>query len=170
MSIGVVLALGSNLGDSEATLRLASTELSLLSKTDLIASSIWRSRPEGFVKDVPDFFNAVVYITVEMSPENLLDEVLLLEKKLGRLKEKKIQEYSSRSIDIDIIDYGGLVYSSDRLILPHPRAHTRQFVLRPLIEIKPGFCFPNISDSLNQLFVLAKPNRMEFVSQLIPSE
>ncbi|MEC8299770.1 MAG: 2-amino-4-hydroxy-6-hydroxymethyldihydropteridine diphosphokinase [Pseudomonadota bacterium] len=169
MSIGVVLALGSNLGDSEAILRLASEELSLFSKTDLIASSIWRSRPEGFAKDVPEFFNAVVYITVEISPETLLDEVLLLERKLGRLREKKIHQYSSRSIDIDIIDYGGLVYSSNRLVLPHPRAHTRQFVLRPLIEIKPGFCFPNISDSLNQLFVLAKPNKMEFVSQLIPS-
>ena len=169
MSIGVVLALGSNLGDSEAILRLASEELSLFSKTDLIASSIWRSRPEGFAKDVPEFFNAVVYITVEISPETLLDEVLLLERKLGRLREKKIHQYSSRSIDIDIIDYGGLVYSSDRLILPHPRAHIRQFVLRPLIEIKPGFCFPNISDSLNQLFVVAKPNKMEFVSQLIPS-
>ena len=169
MSIGVVLALGSNLGDSEATLRLASEELSLFSKTDLIASSIWRSRPEGFAKDVPEFFNAVVYITVEISPETLLDEVLLLERKLGRLREKKIHQYSSRSIDIDIIDYGGLVYSSNRLVLPHPRAHTRQFVLRPLIEIKPDFCFPNISDSLNQLFVLAKPNKMELVSQLIPS-
>ena len=169
MSIGVVLALGSNLGDSKAILRLASEELSLFSKTDLIASSIWRSRPEGFAKDVPEFFNAVVYITVEISPETLLDEVLLLERKLGRLREKKIHQYSSRSIDIDIIDYGGLVYSSNRLVLPHPRAHTRQFVLRPLIEIKPGFCFPNISDSLNQLFVLAKPNKMEFVSQLIPS-
>ena len=169
MSIGVVLALGSNLGDSEAILRLASEELSLFSKTDLIASSIWRSRPEGFAKDVPEFFNAVVYITVEISPETLLDEVLLLERKLGRLREKKIHQYSSRSIDIDIIDYGGLVYSSNRLVLPHPRAHTRQFVLRPLIEIKPGFCFPNISHSLNQLFVLAKPNKMEFVSQLIPS-
>ena len=170
MSIGVVLALGSNLGDSEATLRLASEELSLFSKTDLIASSIWRSRPEGFAKDVPEFFNAVVYITVEISPETLLDEVLLLERKLGRLREKKIHQYSSRSIDIDIIDYGGLVYSSNRLVLPHPRAHTRQFVLRPLIEIKPGFCFPNISNSINELFVLAKPNRMEFISQLIPSE
>ena len=169
MSIGVVLALGSNLGDSEAILRLASEELSLFSKTDLIASSIWRSRPEGFAKDVPEFFNAVVYITVEISPETLLDEVLLLERKLGRLREKKIHQYSSRSIDIDIIDYGGLVYSSNRLVLPHPRAHTRQFVLRPLIEIKPGFCFPNISESLNQLFVLAKPNKMELVSQLIPS-
>ena len=170
MSIGVVLALGSNLGDSEAILRLASEELSLFSKTDLIASSIWRSRPEGFAKDVPEFFNAVVYITVEISPETLLDEVLLLERKLGRLREKKIHQYSSRSIDIDIIDYGGLVYSSNRLVLPHPRAHTRQFVLRPLIEIKPGFCFPNISNSINELFVLAKPNRMEFISQLIPSE
>ena len=169
MSIGVVLALGSNLGDSKAILRLASEELSLFSKTDLIASSIWRSRPEGFAKDVPEFFNAVVYITVEISPETLLDEVLLLERKLGRLREKKIHQYSSRSIDIDIIDYGGLVYSSNRLVLPHPRAHTRQFVLRPLIEINPGFCFPNISDSLNQLFVLAKPNKMELVSQLIPS-
>ena len=156
MSIGVVLALGSNLGDSEATLRLASEELSLLFKTDLIASSIWRSRPEGFAKDVPEFFNAVVYITVEMSPETLLDEVLLLEKKLGRLREKKIHQYSSRSIDIDIIDYGGLVYSSNRLVLPHPRAHTRQFVLRPLIEIKPGFCFPNISDSLKSTFCSSK--------------
>ena len=116
MSIGVVLALGSNLGDSEATLRLASEELSLFSKTDLIASSIWRSRPEGFAKDVPEFFNAVVYITVEISPETLLDEVLLLERKLGRLREKKIHQYSSRSIDIDIIDYGGLVYSSNRLV------------------------------------------------------
>ena len=74
----------------------------------------------------------------------------------------------SRSIDIDIIDYGGLVYSSDKLTLPHPRARYRQFVLRPLIEIKPDFCFPDSSDSLSQLVVNAEPNKMESISQLIP--
>ena len=168
MSIGVFLALGSNLGDSAAILRLASKELSVFSRTELIASSIWKSSPEGFTSEVPEFFNAVIYITVEMPPEALLDEVLLLEKKLGRIREKKTKKYSSRSIDIDIIDYGGLVYRSDKLILPHPRACFRQFVLRPLIEIKPDFCFPNSSDSLNQLVVQAEPNRMECVSQLIP--
>ena len=168
MSIGVLLALGSNLGDSAAILKLASKELSVFSTTELIASSIWKSSPEGFTSEVPEFFNAVIYITVEMSPEVLLDEVLLLEKKLGRIREKKTKKYSSRSIDIDIIDFGGLVYRSDRLTLPHPRACFRQFVLRPLIEIKPDFCFPNFSDSLNQLFVKAEPNRMECISQLIP--
>tara|TARA_B100001093_G_scaffold381991_1_gene367554 strand:- start:179 stop:691 length:513 start_codon:yes stop_codon:yes gene_type:complete len=168
MSIGVFLALGSNLGDSPAILRLASRELSVFSMTELIASSIWKSSPEGFASEVPEFFNAVIYITVEMPPEVLLDEILLLEKKLGRLREKKIKKYSSRSIDIDIIDYGGLVYSSNKLTLPHPRARYRQFVLRPLIEIKPDFCFPNSSDSLNQLVFQAETNRMERVSQLIP--
>lgn len=168
MSNGVFLALGSNLGDSAAILRLASNELSVFSKTELIASSIWKSSPEGFTSEVPEFFNAVIYITVEMPPEVLLDEVLLLEKKLGRMRGEKTKKYSSRLIDIDIIDYGGLVYSSDKLTLPHPRARYRQFVLRPLIEIKPDFCFPDSSDSLNQLVVNAEPNRMESISQLIP--
>ena len=168
MSIGVFLALGSNLGDSAAIIRLASKQLSVFSRTKLIASSIWKSSPEGFTSEVPEFLNAVIYITVEMTPEVLLEEVLLLEKKLGRMRGKKTKKYSSRLIDIDIIDYGGLVYSSDKLTLPHPRARYRQFVLRPLIEIKPDFCFPNSLDSLNQLVVKAEPNRMERVSQLIP--
>ena len=168
MSIGVFLALGSNLGDSAAIIRLASKQLSVFSRTKLIASSIWKSSPEGFTSEVPEFFNAVIYITVEMPPEVLLEEVLLLEKKLGRMRGEKTKKYSSRLIDIDIIDYGGLVYSSDKLTLPHPRARYRQFVLRPLIEIKPDFCFPGSSDSLSQLVVKAEPNKMEPISRLIP--
>ena len=103
MSIGVFLALGSNLGDSAAIIRLASKQLSVFSRTKLIASSIWKSSPEGFTGEVPEFFNAVIYITVEMPPEVLLEEVLLLEKKLGRMRGKKTKKYSSRFIDIDII-------------------------------------------------------------------
>ena len=170
MATEVFLALGSNLGDSIQILKLASAKLANISKSKPILSSIWRSVPEGFSKKVPDFFNAVACLSVEISAEVMLSKVLSLEKRLGRERDNKLENYSSRSIDIDIVDFGGLIYRSETLILPHPRAHKRQFVLRPLQEIKPDFHFPHLTVSLEELICRAEDNKMERVSQLIPLE
>jgi len=166
----VFLGLGSNQGDSVSILRLAAWELSEISECEILGSSIWKTTPEGFSEPVPDFFNAVVRIITDMTPEKLLDFVLSIETQLGRSSSQKFCHYRSRLIDIDIIDFGGLISDSDQLTLPHPRAHLRQFVLRPLLEISPDFKFPNMRESLEYLLDLAEDNRMSRISPLILSE
>lgn len=120
------------------------------SVSSLIASSLWRSEPVGFSKPVGAFLNAVVRLEVTSSAQDLLRELQLIERKFGRTSDSA-SEYESRTIDLDLIDFDGQVVKSSSLLLPHPRAATRLFVLLPLKEITPEFQFVNRSESLDEL-------------------
>jgi 2-amino-4-hydroxy-6-hydroxymethyldihydropteridine diphosphokinase len=164
-----LIALGSNLGDKEKNLRNAVAQLQKLSTTQLITSSIWLTSPEGFDRDVANFFNAVVFASVEMQAEELLVRLKEIERELGRAFDPG-RAYLSRTIDLDIIDFGQRVIGTKKLATPHPRAAFRRFVLMPLQEIAPDFRFPGIEDSLEALIDKAPKNLMRRVSPLIPLE
>ena len=101
-------------------------------------SSLYESDPVG-PQDQPKFTNAVVKAETELSPFELLDCLKTIEKEIGR---KKTRRWGPRVIDLDIIFYGDLVISTDSLVIPHPRAHERRFVLEPLLEIEPAAWHP----------------------------
>ena len=101
-------------------------------------SSLYESDPVG-PQDQPRFTNAVVKVETELSPFELLDHLKAIEREIGRKKTKK---WGPRVIDLDIIFYGDLVISTDSLVIPHPRAHERRFVLEPLLEIEPAAWHP----------------------------
>jgi 2-amino-4-hydroxy-6-hydroxymethyldihydropteridine diphosphokinase len=153
MSIRAYIALGSNLGDSLSLLERAFVELEKLSAGPILRSSIWRSTPVDCPVGSPDFLNAVAAIIpgAHETPETLLMKLQALERELGRQPKKVMNE--ERPIDLDLIAFGSEVRQTPSLILPHPRAHERRFVLQPLAEIAPHFILPNQTRTVAELLV-----------------
>jgi 2-amino-4-hydroxy-6-hydroxymethyldihydropteridine diphosphokinase len=127
-----VISLGSNIGDKFSYLQSAVNEINSLGDSEiLICSSVYKTKPIGF-EDQDDFLNAVLILETDISAEELLKKLQLIELNLGR--ERTIK-WGPRTIDLDLIDYEKLVLNTKDLILPHPRAFERCFVLKPWNEI-----------------------------------
>ncbi len=131
-----LIAIGSNLENPVAQVCRAFDELGRLPDTYLSArSSLYRSEPIG-KNDQPDFINAVVQIETALSPYNLLEALLEIEKDHGRMRDLP---NDPRTLDLDILMYDELQCNENGLILPHPRMHKRAFVLKPLMEISRNY-------------------------------
>lgn len=96
-------------------------------------SSVWRTPPWGKT-DQPDFLNMCALLDTTLEPHALLDVCLALEAQAGRVREER---WGPRVLDIDLLAYGDLNVSDERLVVPHPRMFERAFVLAPLAEIAP---------------------------------
>lgn len=139
MGVQVFIALGANIAQPTKQLRRAIALVCLLPHTRLIkSSSFYASAPQGYT-DQPDFINAVIEISTELSPRELLESLLAIESALGR--ERKILN-GPRTIDLDLLLYGDMSISRKELTVPHPRMHERAFVLLPLAEIAPDIVIP----------------------------
>jgi len=138
VELPAVLSLGSNLGDREATLRAAVAEIAALPGVRVHAASglveTDAVKPHGVDTDAPAYLNAVVTIRTTRDPDDLLAALNAIEHEHGRVREER---WGDRTLDIDIVDFGGLRVSTDRLTLPHPRAAERSFVLVPWLQIEP---------------------------------
>ena len=147
----VIIALGSNLGDSRRTILEAMARLQKLSNQPLLKSSLWQTTPVNCPPGSPLFVNAAAGFTPQKSetPESLMQKLRALEKELGRLPKKVLNE--PRALDLDLIAFGTETRNSPGLILPHPRAHLRRFVLQPLSEIAPDLILPGQSQTISQL-------------------
>ena len=135
------VALGSNLGEREAQLKAAITQLSALPETRLgRVSSLYDTAPVGEL-DQPNFLNAVVQLETALTARQLLWNLLLVERRLGRVRDAA-HRYGPRTIDLDLLLMGDLVLDTPDLTLPHPEMHRRAFVLVPLAEIEPKVVHP----------------------------
>ncbi len=145
------VALGSNLGDSLEIIQQAFGWLQGLSQAPVRRSSIWRSAPVDCPPGSPDFINAVAGLIPNRgeTPESLLVKLKELEVEFGRRPKMVLNE--PRPLDLDLIAFGGELRGSGGLILPHPRAHLRAFVLLPLSEIAPALILPGQTASVSQL-------------------
>jgi 2-amino-4-hydroxy-6-hydroxymethyldihydropteridine diphosphokinase len=144
-----VVALGANIGNPKEQMDLA---ISLLREaTDVIAvSSYYTTKPVGGPEQ-PDYINAVCTLESDLPALDLLSLLHGIEKSLGR---ERFEKWGPRTIDLDLIQYGGLLSKADELELPHPRAHERRFVLEPWHEIEPDavlLTHGKISSLLEQL-------------------
>jgi 2-amino-4-hydroxy-6-hydroxymethyldihydropteridine diphosphokinase len=110
-------------------------------------SSVYETEPAGVI-DQPDFINCVVEIGTRLGPYELLSNLLDIENNLGR---KRVGVGSPRTIDLDILFYEDLVLHDNQLIIPHPRAHLRRFVLEPICEIAPDLIHPILKVSVSKL-------------------
>ena len=146
-----IVALGSNLGNSQAILRVAMARLESFSDQPLLKSSLWQTLPVDCPPGSPKFVNAVAALVpqTEETPESLLAKLQALEKEFGRHPKTVLNE--PRPLDLDLIAFGGEVRSSPRLTLPHPRAFQRRFVLQPLGEIAPDLMLPGQTQTVAQL-------------------
>lgn len=126
-----VVALGANIGNPREQIELAISMLR--ASTDVTAvSSIHVSKPVGGPEQ-PDYLNAVCILESDLPAADLLSLLHGIEKTLGR---ERLERWGPRTIDLDLIQYGGLLSSAAELELPHPRAHERRFVLEPWFEIE----------------------------------
>lgn len=139
MSI-VYLSLGSNLGDSYQIAQQALLKINDIPKTSILkTSSFYRSKPLG-PQDQADFLNAVIQIQTELSPQDLLIQLQMIEHELGRVR--KAVRFGPRTLDLDILLFDEHCLETDHLTIPHYDLHRREFVLYPLFEIKPNLIIP----------------------------
>ena len=133
-----VLALGSNLGDRAALIRSAVAELAATPGIRVDALSPFYEtpalKPEGISLEAPAYLNAVTLVHTILDPHRLLRVVHDVERRLGRVR---LEHWGDRTIDVDIIDYDSRTLDDPELILPHPRAHERAFVLVPWHDVDP---------------------------------
>lgn len=143
--VPVVLALGSNLGEREATLDAAIAALSGTPGITVIAVSRYHETValtlDGRDMHAPAYVNAVVLVDTVLGPERLLDICNAIENAHGRVRKER---WGARTLDIDIIDYDHIHLQTTRLTLPHPRAHERDFVLAPWLEVDADAEIPGI--------------------------
>jgi len=143
--VKVFVGLGSNLGEREPMIRLALEALSRLPGTRLVkASSLYDTEPVGEV-DQPNFLNAVAQLDTELTARQLLWNLLLIEKRLGRVRT---QRWGPRTIDLDLLLHGSLVLDEPELTVPHPELTARSFVLVPLVELDPLLVHPVTGETL----------------------
>jgi 2-amino-4-hydroxy-6-hydroxymethyldihydropteridine diphosphokinase len=136
----VYIGLGSNLGDRDQNIADAIEHIGRLVGKIVAQSSICETAPWGF-QSPNKFHNAVILVETTLSPDDVLKITSSIEEKLGR-KRTKGENYADRPIDIDIIDFNGLIIKTIDFELPHPRMHLRSFVLNPLEEISPDWIHP----------------------------
>ena len=135
-----VLSLGSNLGNSAEILSSAAEALNEVSEV-IALSSFYRTRPVGGPPQ-PDFINAVIIIETNLEPEELLLVAQAIEGAHGRERNENTVKWGPRFLDIDLIKCDEMLINSRDLTIPHPRAHEREFVLRPWNEIDPAATLP----------------------------
>lgn len=145
MKTRAILALGSNLGNRRRWLVLALAHLSKTEKINLVeVSAIYESKAltlAGVDSTKPKYLNCVAEIETDLKPEQLLAVTQLIEKQLGR---KKRERWGDRNIDIDIITYGKTHFRSNELVIPHPQAANRAFVIVPWFFMDENAQLPGI--------------------------
>ena len=139
--IRAFVALGSNLGDRESTLRAAIGRLRALPDTEVKAVSNLRNTEPVGVVDQPRFLNGAVELETSLGPRTLLDALLELERAFGRDRLSAASQ-GPRTLDLDLLLYGDAVIEEPGLLVPHPRLHERQFVLEPLADLDPELEVP----------------------------
>jgi 2-amino-4-hydroxy-6-hydroxymethyldihydropteridine diphosphokinase len=137
----VYIGLGSNLDSPSQQLIQAIHAIAKLPQVSISAvSSLYGSRPMG-PQDQPDYINAVLALTTELSALKLLDALQKIELDAGR--ERKDERWGARVLDLDILLFGQEIINSERLIVPHYGLKEREFVLLPLAEIAPDLSLPS---------------------------
>lgn len=151
MTFPAFIALGSNMGDSEDILRRAMERLAQLTAVPLSKSSFWQTTPVNCPPGSPPFVNAVVGLVPRTgeTPETLIAKLQAMEIEFGRKPKAILNE--PRRLDLDLIAFENELRNSTALILPHPRAHQRRFVLQPLSEIAPDLILPGQQLTVAQL-------------------
>ena len=134
------VGLGANLGDREATLRRAVELLGAEPDVDVVALSTLRETdPVGYL-DQPRFLNGAAEVDTALGPRELLERLLEVERALGR--ERTGPRFGPRTVDLDLLLYGGQEIDEPGLHVPHPRLHERRFALEPLAELDPALAVP----------------------------
>ncbi|PKL81898.1 MAG: 2-amino-4-hydroxy-6-hydroxymethyldihydropteridine diphosphokinase [Ignavibacteriae bacterium HGW-Ignavibacteriae-3] len=149
MEDNIFLALGSNRGDRLYFIRESIKRIDENDRCEVVkCSSIYETTPYGKI-DQPDFLNSVIRIRSEYNAEELLHFLKEMEKQIGRPETG--EKWGQREIDVDIIFYNDVIYTGDKIVLPHPEFLKRDFVIIPLMEIAPDFIHPVLKKRIDNL-------------------
>ena len=132
---------GSNMGDKAQIFVKACQLINNRCGQVVKFSAAYLSEPWGFEAE-EWFLNRVIVLETMMTPEDLMRELLEIEKELGRVRYPEAQGYTSRMVDLDILYFGNQIIFTSLLTVPHPRLHLRRFALKPLCELIPDFVHP----------------------------
>jgi 2-amino-4-hydroxy-6-hydroxymethyldihydropteridine diphosphokinase len=138
------VGLGANLGDRERMLRAAVDALAAEEGIEVVSVSTLRETEPVGVGEQPRFLNGAVELETTLTARELLDRLLAVEQRFGRIRIPG--EHGPRTLDLDLLLYGDEVIDEPGLAVPHPRLHERRFVLEPLAELAPGLLVPGRGD------------------------
>jgi len=158
----ILIAIGANLarkdgGTPVETCRASVPLLCDISGLSFVALSSWyrsASIPKG---DLPDYCNGVIRLEGEIEPVFLLTKLHEIEREFGR---ERTELNAPRTLDLDIIDLNGIIRATPDPILPHPRAHLRAFVLRPILDVAPAWRHPTCRNSVTTLLAELPPQNI----------
>ncbi len=143
------VALGSNLGERFVHLANAVTALREATGVEVASlSPVYETDPVGGPPQGP-YLNAVVALRTDLEPRALLDLLLAIEAREGRVRDGR--RNAARSLDLDLLLHGDAVLDTPELVLPHPRLHERAFVLEPLCDLAPGLVHPRLGETVAAL-------------------
>ncbi len=145
----IYILLGSNMGESKKQLLKAASLIkkqigSINRQSSLYSTAAWGNTNQ------PDFLNQVVIVNSKLSAEQTMQEILKIEKEMGRIRTRK---NAPRIIDIDILFFNREIIESSTLFVPHPQLQNRRFVLVPLNELSPNLKHPVLQTTIHQLFI-----------------
>ncbi len=147
------VGMGSNLGDRAGNLLLALRGMTEAGLAVTRLSNVYETEPVGVREAQPAFLNMAAELSAPLPPpEALLRLLLRVEADAGRRRDRPLQ---ARTLDLDLLLYGGEVAHTDALTLPHPRLHQRRFVLAPLAELIPDARHPTLGATIAELLAAA---------------
>lgn len=165
VELPVVLALGSNLGDRESTLRNAVQAISRIDGVSVEAASSLVQTPAltlaGVDHSAPAYLNAVVLARSALEPHVLLEQLQHVETEYGRVRDER---WGDRTLDIDIVTFAHLLVDDEKLTIPHPRAAERAFVLVPWLQLDPGAALPGLGRA-TELLATIENDATEFEAE-----
>jgi 2-amino-4-hydroxy-6-hydroxymethyldihydropteridine diphosphokinase len=169
VNIWAYIALGSNTGHPREQILHAIDKIQPFSTVPLLKSSLWQTTPVDCPPASPPFINAAVALSASPgeTPESLLRKLQRLEREFGRKPKRLLNE--PRPLDLDLIAFGVEVRSTNELMLPHPRAHQRRFVLAPMVEIAPDLVLPGQTQNVTELLAGLRDDLSQSVTKLSTS-
>ena len=151
----VYLLIGGNLNNRFELLDKAKKGISEKIGTIAKESSIYETAPWGFESE-QNFLNQVLIVFTTLTPMEVLEKCQIIENNLDRVRKEK--QYTSRTMDIDILFYNDEIIHEKQLVIPHERLHQRRFTLEPLVEIAPNLLHPVLKKSLSEILKECKDN------------
>lgn len=143
------LLIGGNLGNRSANLKKAILLIDQTCGKIIQTSAIYETAAWGLTNQ-PSFFNQAIKLQTNLAPELLMEQLLCIEKKMGRVRSIKL---GPRIIDLDMLFYNQIIFNTDLLVLPHPAIAERRFALLPLAEIASGFLHPVHQKTIEDLLI-----------------